>query len=164
MGGQHSRPGRVLQSICRYGFWVYLFFSYFEGYLSPRRVTSFFRHIRNWSWLCDLLALVEKLVFFLNDIRDESLNQSCVCLALHALSIRHPLLKTRTLSDSSKKAKGKAMRCAGIVHVFWSLCTETESMWSVVLSLWIANLLPCYYLFPCSNVKSFCISQSLSSQ
>ncbi|KAM9535648.1 R3H and coiled-coil domain-containing protein 1-like isoform 1-T1 [Salvelinus alpinus] len=36
--------------------------------------------------------------------------------ALHALSIRHPLLKTRTLSDSSKKAKGKAMRCAEFIQ------------------------------------------------
>ncbi|XP_070964807.1 R3H and coiled-coil domain-containing protein 1-like [Oncorhynchus clarkii lewisi] len=36
--------------------------------------------------------------------------------ALHALSIRHPLLKTRTLSDGSKKAKGKAMRCAEFIQ------------------------------------------------
>ncbi|KAM6979634.1 R3H and coiled-coil domain-containing protein 1 [Aplochiton taeniatus] len=32
--------------------------------------------------------------------------------ALHALSIRHPLIKTRTLSDGSRKAKGKAVRQA----------------------------------------------------
>uniref|UniRef100_A0A4W5NUS4 R3H domain and coiled-coil containing 1 n=1 Tax=Hucho hucho TaxID=62062 RepID=A0A4W5NUS4_9TELE len=36
--------------------------------------------------------------------------------ALHALSIRHPLLKTRTRSDSSKKAKGKVMRCAEFIQ------------------------------------------------
>lgn len=32
--------------------------------------------------------------------------------ALHALSLHHPLIKTRTLSDGSRKAKGKAVRQA----------------------------------------------------
>lgn len=36
-----------------------------------------------------------------------------MCVALQALSIRHPLLKTRMLSKASKKAKAKAARCAG---------------------------------------------------
>nr|XP_023852693.1 R3H and coiled-coil domain-containing protein 1 isoform X2 [Salvelinus alpinus] len=36
--------------------------------------------------------------------------------ALHALSIRHPLLKTCTLSDGSKKAKGKAIRRAEFIQ------------------------------------------------
>lgn len=33
--------------------------------------------------------------------------------ALQALSICHPLLKVRALSEGSKKAKGKAIRRAG---------------------------------------------------
>lgn len=33
--------------------------------------------------------------------------------AIQALSICHPLLKTRALAEGSKKAKAKAMRCAG---------------------------------------------------
>ncbi|XP_058267484.1 R3H and coiled-coil domain-containing protein 1 isoform X2 [Hemibagrus wyckioides] len=37
---------------------------------------------------------------------------SSASAALQALSIRHPLLKTRTLSKASKKAKGKAARRA----------------------------------------------------
>ncbi|XP_055725012.1 R3H and coiled-coil domain-containing protein 1 isoform X1 [Salvelinus fontinalis] len=36
--------------------------------------------------------------------------------ALHALSIQHPLLKTCTLSDGSKKAKGKAIRRAEFIQ------------------------------------------------
>ncbi|KAK6321179.1 R3H and coiled-coil domain-containing protein 1 [Coregonus clupeaformis] len=36
--------------------------------------------------------------------------------ALHALSIQHPLLKTRTLSDGSKQAKGKAIRRAEFIQ------------------------------------------------
>ncbi|KAE8298123.1 R3H and coiled-coil domain-containing protein 1 [Larimichthys crocea] len=36
--------------------------------------------------------------------------------ATHALSICHPLLKTRTLADGSKKAKGKAMRSAEFIQ------------------------------------------------
>ncbi|KAL0978190.1 hypothetical protein UPYG_G00167260 [Umbra pygmaea] len=37
---------------------------------------------------------------------------SSPCAATRALSIQHPLLKTRPLSDGSKKAKGKAIRRA----------------------------------------------------
>lgn len=37
---------------------------------------------------------------------------SCEAAALHALSISHPLLKARALSQGSKKAKGKAIRRA----------------------------------------------------
>ncbi|XP_017278386.1 R3H and coiled-coil domain-containing protein 1 [Kryptolebias marmoratus] len=36
--------------------------------------------------------------------------------ALHALSICHPLLKTRALSEASKKAKGKAIRRAEFIQ------------------------------------------------
>lgn len=36
--------------------------------------------------------------------------------ALHALSICHPLLKTRALADGSKKAKGKAIRRAEFIQ------------------------------------------------
>ncbi|XP_030623979.1 R3H and coiled-coil domain-containing protein 1 [Chanos chanos] len=36
--------------------------------------------------------------------------------ALQALSIQHPLLKTRALSDASKKAKGKALRRAEFIQ------------------------------------------------
>ncbi|XP_037535138.1 R3H and coiled-coil domain-containing protein 1 [Nematolebias whitei] len=36
--------------------------------------------------------------------------------ALHALSICHPLLKTRALSKGSKKAKSKAIRCAEFIQ------------------------------------------------
>uniref|UniRef100_A0A8C6WUT1 R3H domain-containing protein n=1 Tax=Neogobius melanostomus TaxID=47308 RepID=A0A8C6WUT1_9GOBI len=38
---------------------------------------------------------------------------SCQAAALQALSINHPLLKTRALSQGSKKAKGKAIQRAG---------------------------------------------------
>lgn len=34
-------------------------------------------------------------------------------VAIHALSICHPLLKTRALAEGSKKAQGKAFRRAG---------------------------------------------------
>ncbi|KAM9362225.1 R3H and coiled-coil domain-containing protein 1 [Symphorus nematophorus] len=36
--------------------------------------------------------------------------------ATHALSICHPLLKTRALAEGSKKAKGKAFRCAEFIQ------------------------------------------------
>ncbi|KAM4613805.1 R3H and coiled-coil domain-containing protein 1 [Polymixia lowei] len=36
--------------------------------------------------------------------------------ALHALSIRHPLMKARTLSEGSRKAKGKAIRRAEFIQ------------------------------------------------
>ncbi|MED6241799.1 hypothetical protein ATANTOWER_027174 [Ataeniobius toweri] len=36
--------------------------------------------------------------------------------ALHALSICHPLLKTRALSEGSKKAQGKAIRRAEFIQ------------------------------------------------
>ncbi|XP_037403373.1 R3H and coiled-coil domain-containing protein 1 [Pygocentrus nattereri] len=41
---------------------------------------------------------------------------SSASAAMQALSIRHPLLKTRTLSEGSKKAKGKAMRRAEFIQ------------------------------------------------
>ncbi|XP_035391635.1 R3H and coiled-coil domain-containing protein 1 [Electrophorus electricus] len=41
---------------------------------------------------------------------------SSASAATQALSIRHPLLKTRTLSEGSKKAKGKAMRRAEFIQ------------------------------------------------
>ncbi|XP_073324739.1 R3H and coiled-coil domain-containing protein 1 [Pagrus major] len=36
--------------------------------------------------------------------------------AIHALSICHPLLKTRALAEGSKKAKAKAIRCAEFIQ------------------------------------------------
>ena len=56
----------------------------------------------------------------------------CVCLAAEALSITHPLLKTRPLAQASRKSKGKAVRRAGTYLLTTPVISAlTHTQWGI---------------------------------